>query len=144
MDVLFVAGFSPIVADPRASRRFYADGLQLPLEHEEGEYVFADRLSGVKHFGLWPLWQAAQTCFGTDDWPTDLPVPQATIEFEVADVASAANELEQKGYTLVHPAKTEPWGQTIARLLSPEGLLIGISYAPSLHDSDQGAEQGGS
>jgi catechol 2,3-dioxygenase-like lactoylglutathione lyase family enzyme len=137
MEVLFVTGFSPIVADPRTSREFYADGLHLPLEHEEGEYVFADRLAGVKYFGLWPLSQAAQTCFGTDDWPTEVPIPQATIEFKVRDVASAANELEQKGYVLIHAAKTEPWGQIIARLLSPEGLLIGVSYAPSLHDSNE-------
>jgi catechol 2,3-dioxygenase-like lactoylglutathione lyase family enzyme len=137
MDVLFVTGFSPIVADRRASRAFYADALQLPLEHEEGEYVFADRLPGVKHFGLWPLGRAAQTCFGTDDWPVEIPVPQATIEFEVQDVARAADELEEKGYALIHPAKTEPWGQTIARLLSPEGLLVGLSYAPSLHESSK-------
>jgi hypothetical protein len=26
-----------------------------------------------------------------------------------------------------------PWGQTVARLLSPEGAVIGLSYAPSLH-----------
>ena len=137
MEVLFVTGFSPIVAAPQTSREFYAGALQLPLEHEEGDYVFADRLPGVRHFGLWPLSQASQTCFGTDDWPTEVPVPQATIEFEVRDVRSAADELEQKGYMLIHAAKTEPWGQTIARLLSPEGLLIGVSYAPSLHDSNE-------
>jgi len=134
MEVLFVAGFSPIVSDRHISREFYAGALHLPLDHEEGEYVFADTLSGVKHFGLWPLWQAARTCFGTDEWPPEVPVPQATIEFEVRDVASAAEELEQMGYVLIHSAKTEPWGQTIARLLSPEGLLVGVSYAPSLHD----------
>lgn len=135
MEVLFVAGFSPIVADRHASREFYAEALHLPLDHEEGEYVFADALAGVKHFGLWPLWQAAQTCFGTHEWPTELPTPQATIEFEVRDVASAAQELEQAGYTLIHPTKTEPWGQTIARLLSPEGLLVGLSFVPEFHST---------
>ena len=29
--------------------------------------------------------------------------------------------------------------QTIARLMSPEGLLVGLSYAPSLHDPDASA-----
>jgi catechol 2,3-dioxygenase-like lactoylglutathione lyase family enzyme len=136
MDVLFVTGFSPIVPDRVASREFYGGALGLRLDHEEGEYVFSDTLSGVKHFGLWPLWQAAQTCFGTDEWPSDVPVPQATIEFEVRDVRSAADELESKGYTLIHPLKTEPWSQTIARLLSPEGLLVGLSYIPAFHESD--------
>lgn len=136
MHVQFVAGFSPIVADRSASREFYAGGLGLPMNHEEGEYVFSDTLSGVRHFGLWPLSQAAQSCFGTDEWPADVAVPQATIEFEVPDVAAAARELEQKGYTLVHSAKTEPWGQVIARLLSPEGLLVGLSYVPSFHENE--------
>jgi catechol 2,3-dioxygenase-like lactoylglutathione lyase family enzyme len=135
MHVLFVAGFSPIVADRSASRAFYGSALDLPLDREEGEYVFSETLAGVNHFGLWPLSQAAQSCFGNNEWPPGVPVPQATIEFEVADVALAATELEQKGYTLIHSAKTEPWGQIIARLLSPEGLLVGLSYTPSLRDT---------
>jgi hypothetical protein len=63
-------------------------------------------------------------------------VPQASIEFEVADaspVQVAANELKKRAYTLLHKARTEPWGQTVARLQSGEGAIIGISYAPSLH-----------
>src|SRR5438046_1056278 len=69
VEVLFVAGVSPIVADPATSRAFYAEVLDLPLDHEEGEYVFTETLQGVKHFGLWPLSPAAQSCFGSDDWP---------------------------------------------------------------------------
>ena len=33
-----------------------------------------------------------------------------------------------------HPPRQEPWGQTVARLQSPEGAVVGISYAPVLHD----------
>ena len=135
MEVLFVAGFSPIVVDPDASQAFYGGALGLPLDHEEGEYVFSETLPGVKHLGLWPLKHAAQSCFGTDEWPPEVPVPQATIEFEVRDVESAANELQGLGHRLIHSAKTEPWGQTIARLLSPEGLLVGLSYIAELHES---------
>jgi hypothetical protein len=64
-------------------------------------------------------------------------MPQASIEFEVRDaeaVAAAGNELERAGYALLHPARTEPWGQTVARLLTEDGLIIGISYAPVLHE----------
>jgi hypothetical protein len=28
----------------------------------------------------------------------------------------------------------EPWGQTVARFISPEGVLVGLSYAPWLHE----------
>ena len=70
-------------------------------------------------------------------WPADRLVPQVSIEFDVADAAAvdaAAHELERAGYALLHPAREEPWGQTVARLQSLEGAIIGISYAPSLHD----------
>jgi hypothetical protein len=28
--------------------------------------------------------------------------------------------------------KTEPWGQTVSRFLSPEGLLVSVTSSPSL------------
>jgi hypothetical protein len=37
-------------------------------------------------------------------------------------------ELSARGYRLLHGARTEPWNQTITRLLSPEGLLVGVCY----------------
>ncbi|MGF6303006.1 hypothetical protein OKW43_005763 [Paraburkholderia sp. WC7.3g] len=33
-----------------------------------------------KSFALSPLSQAAQSCFGKDVWPDDIPVPQAWLE----------------------------------------------------------------
>ena len=35
---------------------------------------------------------------------------------------------------LIHDARTEPWRQITARLLSPEGLLVAVCYTPSFHD----------
>jgi hypothetical protein len=110
--------------------------LGLSFEGGEGDYVFTHRLEGTKHFGLWPLSEAATACFGTPEWPADIPVPQASIEFEVADVAEAAAELEAKGLRLMHGARTEPWTQVTARLLSPEGLLVAVCYTPQFHDGD--------
>jgi hypothetical protein len=90
----------------------------------------------LRHFGVWPLSQAAEACFGTSTWPAQVAVPQMSLEFELADpraVADGADELRARGYQLLHDAKKEPWGQTVARLLSPEGVVVGLSYAPSLH-----------
>jgi hypothetical protein len=28
--------------------------------------------------------------------------------------------------------RKEPWGQTVTRLLGPEGLLVGITHTPSM------------
>src|SRR5262249_31625801 len=101
------------------------------------EYVFSEAIGGCKHFGVWPLAQAAQACFGTEAWPADHAVPHLSIEVEVADqkaVQHAAQELETRRFALVHGARTQPWGQTVARLLSSEGAIVGISYAPWMHD----------
>jgi catechol 2,3-dioxygenase-like lactoylglutathione lyase family enzyme len=133
MDVLFVASFAAIVTDPPASARLYRDALGIEFEDTDG-YLHTGDLEGVKHFGLWPLSEVARSCFGTDTWPEDVPVPQASVEFEVADVAAAAAELEAAGHQLLHGARTEPWGQDIARLLSPEGLVVGVCWTPWFHD----------
>jgi catechol 2,3-dioxygenase-like lactoylglutathione lyase family enzyme len=139
MNVLFVTGVAVVTADPPKSRELYVDALGLPLEANPGdEYFHSERIDGTKHFGVWPLAQAAQACFGADEWPADRPVPQVSLEFEVenpAAVGDAASELESKGFQLLHGAREEPWGQTVARLLSIEGSIIGISYAPWFHES---------
>jgi hypothetical protein len=96
-------------------------------------------VDGSTAIGVWPLSQAAEACFGTPEWPAGRLVPQASIDFEVEDadaVASAGRELQRAGFELLHPARTEPWGQTVTRLLTDDGLIIGISYAPSLHDEE--------
>jgi catechol 2,3-dioxygenase-like lactoylglutathione lyase family enzyme len=138
MDVQFVTSIAPIVRDADAARSFYRDALGLSFEGEDGGYQFTHELEGTKHFGLWPLSEAATACFGTSEWPGDIPVPQASIEFEVADVEAAADELAAKGYQLIHRSRTEPWGQITARLLSPEGLLIAVCYTPLFHSADDG------
>lgn len=137
MNILFIASVSVIVQDPEASRRLFVESLALPLTHNEGDdYYYSESIGGSKHFGVWPLSQAAEACFGLKKWPEDRPVPQASIEFEVQDAASvadAAAELQTNGFNLLHDARLEPWGQTVARLQTTEGLIVGISYAPWLH-----------
>ena len=137
MNVEFIASFAVITPDPSESRKLYLDALGLPLGAAEGDdYLHSGQIGGSKHFGVWPLAQAAQACFGTPEWPSDRPVPQVSVEFEVRDadaVAAAAGELEGKGFTLIHGPRTEPWGQTVARTISDEGAIVGLSYAPWLH-----------
>lgn len=135
MDILFVAGFASISTDVAAGKAFYQEALGLPLETVNGDYVAIDGFEGTKHLGVWPLTDAAQSCFGVPEWPTDIPVPQASIEFEVADVEAAAAELTASGHTMLHETRTEPWGQVIARLLGPEGLLIGLCHTPWNHEA---------
>ena len=137
MNVLFIASVAVVAANPPQSRQLFIDALGLRLEGDADGYYSSGSIPGSKHFGVWPLSQAAETCFGAPEWPPDRVVPQASIEFEVEDaeaVAAAGRELQRAGFKLLHPARTEPWGQTVTRLLTEDGLIVGISYAPPLHD----------
>ena len=138
MEIEFIASIAVISPDPPKSRELFIEALGLPLEAGPGsDYFHSERIEGSKHFAVWPLSEAAQACFGTPEWPADRTVPQTSIEFELRDpdaFQSAAEDLRKRGFTLLHDAREEPWGQTVARLQSLEGSIIGISFAPSLHD----------
>jgi catechol 2,3-dioxygenase-like lactoylglutathione lyase family enzyme len=136
LKIVSIAGFAVISRDPAPSSALYRDLLGLPMKAMD-DYIYVDRFPGAHHFGVWPLRMAAQSCFGSDEWPGDVPEPQVTVEFELEDIESvgaAVEEMKAKGHSFVHESRMEPWGQTIARFMSPEGVLVGLSYAPWLHE----------
>jgi hypothetical protein len=132
--VLFIAGFGPIDPNVSESRELYGDSLGILFKEDAGGYLYTGALQGAKHFALWPLSQAAQSCFGNDSWPGNIPVPQAWLEFEVEDVGKATADLESRGYRMLIRNKKEPWGQTVSRFISPEGLLIGVTFTPAFRE----------
>lgn len=136
MDIRFITSFAVVSSDPATDQRLFVDTLGLPLTGDD--YASSEEIEGSKHFGVWPLTAAAQSCFGTDTWPADRRVPQASVEFEVDDVAAvaaAAAELQDKGYELLHSARTEPWNQTVARLQTGDGVIVGVCFTPWMHES---------
>ena len=134
MKIQFIAGFGPVAPDKEVSLRLYRDTLGIPFTEQDG--TATNTLDGAKYFSVWPLAEAALSCFGTNLWPAHIPAPQAWLEFDVESpeaVGAAATELAEKGYRLLVKGRQEPWGQTVARLQSLEGAIIGISYVPSMH-----------
>ena len=74
MDVQFIASIAVITPDPSVSRKLYVDALGLPLTaSEDDDYLHSEDIGGSESFGVWPLTQVVQACFGTRDWPTDRP-----------------------------------------------------------------------
>jgi hypothetical protein len=136
MKISFLSGASPIVESTGDSLVFYHEALGVPFTDPAGAYPATDTLDGVKHFGLWNLRDVAQSCFGTDTWPEDRIKPQACFEFDVEHaeaVTTATDELRAKGYDVLVAARTEPWGQVVSRLQTPEGLLVSVTYTPWMH-----------
>lgn len=138
MDIRFVASVAVITADPAASAVLWTGTLGLPLHPPVSDpgsaYLYTEQLPGAEHFGVWPLEEAAEACFGVRTWPPGRPVPQASVELEVDDVAAAAQELQDAGHALLHGPRTEPWGQTVARTQSPEGIVLGLCHTPYLRE----------
>jgi len=119
-------------SDGSVSRRLYNQILGIGFKEEDGDYLHTETLEGAKTFALWPLSQAAQSCFDNGSWPDELPAPQAWLEFDVDNVEPATRELESQGYRMLVKNKTEPWGRTVSRFITPEGLLVGITFTPSM------------
>jgi catechol 2,3-dioxygenase-like lactoylglutathione lyase family enzyme len=134
ISILFIAGFGPVVRDPKMSRKLYSETLGIPFKEETGEYLHTEALQGAKSFALWPLAQAAESCFSSTTWPADMPEPHAWLEFDVKNVESATAELESMGHRMLIKNKKEPWGQTVSRFLDPDGTLVGLTFTPWLRE----------
>jgi hypothetical protein len=134
LKVLFIAGFGPIVRDTGESRKLYADALGIPFKAESGDYLHTEAVPGANSFALWPLAQAAHSCFGKETWPDSIPAPQAWLEFDVESVEKATAALESDGHRMLIRNKKEPWGQIVSRFISPEGLLVGITFTPWMRE----------
>jgi catechol 2,3-dioxygenase-like lactoylglutathione lyase family enzyme len=112
MKVEFVSTIAMITSEPQQSRQLYVNTLGLPLTGGTSDgYLRSEQVPGTKHFGVWPLSQAAEACFGDERRPADLAIPRVSTEFDVADVDSveaAADELAAAGHELLHPVRQEP------------------------------------
>ena len=134
--LLFIAGFGPIDRNVAESRKLYGEDFGISFKEESGAYLHTEALQGARSFALWPLSQAALSCFGKDSWPDNIPAPQAWLEFEVESVESATSVLESRGYQMLIRNKKEPWGQTVSRIISPEGLLVGVTFTPAMREGE--------
>jgi hypothetical protein len=129
--ILFIAGFGPIVRDMEASRRLYVKALEIPFKEETGGYLHTGALQGAKEFALWPLSQAAESCFGNTTWPDTLPTPHAWLEFDVDSVETATAELESMGYRMLIKNKKEPWGQEAVKKLAYVHIQLLLRFCRS-------------
>lgn len=71
------------------------------------------------------------------EWPAEIAAPHAWLEFDTDYITAATRELEERGHRLLVRNRTEPWGQVVTRLLSPEGLLVGVTVTPWMRDQPE-------
>ena len=137
MEIEFVASFAVITPDPATSRKLYLDALGLPLEGADGPRLHPHR----EHRRRQALRRLAARAGGggllrRQDWPEDTPVPQAASSSrspspEAVDAGGRRSCARPATSSCTRHARSR--GARPSRGCSPEGLIVGISYAPWMH-----------
>ena len=128
-----MASIGEIVDDMAAAVAFYRDVLGLEVEWNEGTGYTTAKVAGAMHFGIWSREAAAEATLGDKEAASRIPLG-FTVEFEVDEVQAAADTLESKGWKVLQAPRTEDWGQTTSRFLSPSGALCGVAETPWARD----------
>lgn len=124
-----ISAIAEVVDDIDAAVEFYRDVLGLTVEHQPGGRYATVELSGALHFSIWSRRAAAAATFGDED-AVDRITLGFSVEFEVDSVEDATDTIEERGWQVVQPPKTEPWGQSTSRFMLPSGMLSGFSETP--------------
>jgi hypothetical protein len=109
-------------------------------QKEEAEgYLHTEAVPGAKTYALWPISQAARSCFGKDSWPKDIPTPQAWLEFDVESAEKATAVLESGGYRMLVTNKKEPGDKSSAVSFRRKGYwwvlpLLRITFTPLMRE----------
>ena len=128
-----MASIGEIVDDMAAAVAFYRNVLGLEVEWNEGTGYATAKVAGAMHFGIWSREAAAEATLGDKEAASRIPLG-FTVEFEVNEVQAASSTLESKGWKVLQAPRTEDWGQTTSRFLSPSGALCGIAETPWARD----------
>jgi len=113
------------VSDVSAAAKFYGDafGFSTRFVHEGGDYAELETGETTLAF--------AAHSMGDTNFPngykklTELPKPLGVeIAFVTDDVAAAVAKSVAAGATVVTDAKAKPWGQIVAYVRAPDGVLI--------------------
>ena len=128
-----MASIGEIVDDMAAAVAFYRDVLGLEVEWNEGTGYATAKVAGAMHFGIWSREAAAEATLGDKEAASRIPLG-FTVEFEVNEVQAASSTLESKGWKVLQAPRTEDWGQTTSRFLSPSGALCGVAETPWARD----------
>jgi len=121
------------VADLARSRRFYVDGLGLPVRQPENDgVVFLDM--GTMVLGLW----------GIEDLKADAGYASASEGFQGVSLAHNVPSKEEvdaviqqavdAGGTLVKPGHDAPWGGYTGYFADPDGHLWEVAWNPYMPD----------
>jgi catechol 2,3-dioxygenase-like lactoylglutathione lyase family enzyme len=102
---------------------FYRDVLGQEVLEDHGTFVFL-----ASHLVLHDAASIATTMSGAADAPSHEPQGRGNllVNFETDDVEAAYRMVTDAGATIVRPVARQAWGQSVFRLLDPDGHLVEI------------------
>jgi catechol 2,3-dioxygenase-like lactoylglutathione lyase family enzyme len=122
----------PFVADIARSKAFYQTVLQLRILQDHGNFVLFEN-----GFAIHDGHTLYQTVFGQP------PITQApygrenlVLYFETDDLTASFHRIESQ-VDLIHPIRTEPWGQSVFRFWDPDRHIVEIGEPQTPFDSKQ-------
>jgi len=104
-----------VSSHPDLCREFYAGFLGLNVGMDMGwivTYVSPDN-------------PTAQISLVRGDRPS-VPDPSMTLSIEVADIDTAHRDAVARGYSIVYPLTSEPWGVRRFHVADPNGVVINV------------------
>ncbi len=118
------------VDDVPAAAAFYQKAFGLAasvLEQNPGRGWRAEIPTGAGTLSLADTVELAGVLGIADHLPLDGPAPAAVqLTFATDDVEAAHAAAVEHGASSLSPATAMPWGQTIARVRAPHGVLISL------------------
>jgi catechol 2,3-dioxygenase-like lactoylglutathione lyase family enzyme len=117
----------PFVADIARSKAFYQTLLQLPIVQDHGNFVlfhggFAIHDGQTLYQTVFGRPQMAAGPYGHDN---------LVLYFETDDLLAAFHRIDGQA-ELIHPIRTESWGQRVFRFRDPDGHIVEIGE-PQMH-----------
>ncbi|MBL3664780.1 VOC family protein [Streptomyces sp. M2CJ-2] len=111
--------------DPERSRAFYGEQLGLAVYREFG--------TGPERGTVYFLGGGFLELSGRSDTPAAPAATAVRLWLQVADVATAHEELLGKGVEIVRPPVREPWGLIEMWTADPDGTPIVLVETPADH-----------
>ncbi|MGW6144380.1 VOC family protein [Streptomyces sp. NPDC055144] len=108
--------------DPERSRAFYGEALGLAVYREFG--------TGPERGTVYFLGGGFLEVSGHSEAP---PSPGLQLWLQVADAATAHEELAARGVEVLRPPVREPWGLIEMWISDPDGVRIVITEVPEDH-----------
>jgi hypothetical protein len=139
---LFVAGFGSIVREREASRHFYGDDLGTRLDAEADGYLHTEGLAGGKDLRALAARASGGAVLRRPTVARTRPRPARLARVRRGRSGGRDVGATHQGVCPLGRARVEPWGQTVTRLLAPEGILVGVTHTPSMRGPDAGSDTG--